>query len=267
MVAAQSKSVAVLFSMLFSGALAVAAFIVGRVTGASVIVALALLMMAGALHQALMLAKARDSCGGGDLYFWCFAAGSIIYAASAGAALYHAALSVALTPLIEYSTAIYALLGFSALCFAGAAYVGIDAVRDPKRELSLLDRLQTSGEPVLVTTAVEIVAGFCGVGVALLGVFGADRLGFVNADAAASVALALIMVAVAAVQLLTLRALMGGHVVSRDIVRAVTRTLALEVERSGAIRRLDDVSVRQVGRGQMQVAVRLAFKDGVDAAH
>ncbi|MEQ1649826.1 MAG: hypothetical protein ABL898_14690, partial [Hyphomicrobiaceae bacterium] len=32
-------------------------------------------------------------------------------------------------------------------------------------------------------------------------------------------------------------------------------------------RRLDDVSVRQVGRGQMQVAVRLAFKDGVDAAH
>jgi hypothetical protein len=269
MVANRSRLAAVVFSMLFSAALAVAAFIVGRVTEAAAVVALALLMTIAALHQGLMLTmERRDSAPfSNDRYFWCFAAGAMLYAAGAGVALYHAASSVALPPLIEHSFVIYPLLGFAVLCLGGATYVGIDALSDAPRELSLLDKLQTAGQPVIAMTAVEIMAGLAGVGAALLGVYAADRLGFVNADAAAAVGIALIMSAVAAVQALTLRSLMGGHEVSREIKRAVTRTLALEAERSGAIRRIDDVIVRQVGRGQMQVAVRLAFKDGVDAAH
>ena len=102
--------------------------------------------------------------------------------------------------------------------------------------------------------------------IALAGTIAADLLGWVAADAIASIAIGVVLALVATLMSLETKSLLIGEAASSEMVEGVRKLIEGEAAQGGAVRRVHAIRTMHLGPNDVLAAVRLGFDDGATAA-
>ena len=257
-----------------NGVIAVSKFVAAGITGSAAMLSEALHSVADAGNQALLLlglkragrpADALHPFGyGKELYFWSFAVAVILFSMGAGVSLFEGILR---NPHpIESPIVSYVVLGVAIAFEVVSTYVAVGAFNKQRGEQSAWAALRGSKDPALFTVLLEDLAALTGLFIALAGTIAADLLGWVVADALASIAIGVVLALVATFMSVETKSLLIGEAASTEMVEGVRKLIEAEAAQSCAIRRVHAIQTMHLGPNDVLAAVRLDFDDGVTAA-
>lgn len=249
-------------ALLLNAVVSVVAMLVAAWTVEPLAIAVMLLVTAATASQALVWLHQRQQgaeLAGWDLYYWCYGAGVLQFALSAGAAL--AAVALMPYPLPERSMAQPSII-------AGVAGVALAYG-------ALLSRVLRGGvaadiadvDPVRFTIIVEMAACIAGCAITLVALLVAWRFDL-QATATTGGLLAAMTTAGVAVLfgLQTLRQLPGRRASAREL-RRLTESVGRAALKHGSIARVRSIAAMHTGPSAVLVTLELDFKDGVSAQH
>ena len=124
------------------------------------------------------------------------------------------------------------------------------------RPVRLWTFIKISKDPSLVAVLLEDSAALIGIGLAALGVIGSALLRLAWADGAASVAIGVLLAAVAFVLGNETRSLIAGEAVAEPVMAQLKATLAA----IDCITQLDEIATLHLGPGEILVALTLSFR-------
>ncbi|MFN3869193.1 MAG: hypothetical protein ACK4MF_09025, partial [Hyphomicrobiaceae bacterium] len=226
---------ATLWAFAVSASGSVAALGAASWSGSSAMLSAAIVGFAAAFSQALILYGLRRSgpppisttaLAASAMHFWSAIAAMVLFAAGAGAAIRDGVVSLLEAPPVAGADFALAVLG--ALFAAAAAALWRTSADLPGLAASRVAQNAPRGasDAVSITLAIELTAVLGASLLAAAGLAASIRLGLRWADGAASVAIGLVMSAVAAFLALELRAVLAGgvrdqnHVESADLADA-----------------------------------------------
>jgi cation diffusion facilitator family transporter len=200
---------------------------------------------------------------GMEMYFWSFIVALLIFFAGGAAAIWEGVAKLIHPAPVERPWIAFAVLGASAV-FEGlslrTAYGEYRAiVEDAGSDVGVLRFIQLSKDPSLFTTLLEDGAALAGLLIAALGTAAAAFLGFDWADGAASVAIGVLLLIVAAVLTNETRSLIAGERAAPSVRRRVRD--AVQPVLKGA--RLTDVISLQLGPRAILVFLQVAWPESI----
>ena len=219
-----------------AGNLLVAAskFAAAAVTGSAAMLSEAVHSLVDTVNEVLLLygiarsARPADRVHpfgyGRELYFWSFVVALLIFALGAGVSAYEG-MSRLLHPVpIERPAVVFIVLAAS-LGFESASWVvGVRAFRAAQRNLGWWQAFRRSKDPPAFIVVFEDTAAILGVGVAAAGTAAAVLTGDGRWDGMASLAIALILAAVAGLLARESKALLIGERADPGLSDAIMRT-------------------------------------------
>jgi cation diffusion facilitator family transporter len=259
-----------------NGVIAVSKFVAAGITGSAAMLSEALHSVADAGNQALLLlglkragrpADARHPFGyGKELYFWSFVVAVILFSMGAGVSLYEGIHKLLNPHPIESPIISYVVLGVAFVFEVASTYVAVNAFDEQRGELSAWAALRGSKDPALFTVLLEDLAALAGLLIALAGTIAADLLGWIAADAVASIAIGVVLALVATFMSVETKSLLIGEAASSEMVEGVRKLIEAEATQSCAIRHVHAIRTMHLGPNDVLAAVRLDFEDSVTAA-
>ena len=259
-----------------NGVIAVSKFVAAGITGSAAMLSEALHSVADAGNQALLLlglkragrpADALHPFGyGKELYFWSFVVAVILFSMGAGVSLFEGIRKLRNPHPIESPIVSYVVLGVAIAFEVVSTYVAVGAFNKQRGEQSAWAALRGSKDPALFTVLLEDLAALTGLFIALAGTIAADLLGWVVADALASIAIGVVLALVATFMSVETKSLLIGEAASTEMVEGVRKLIEAEAAQSCAIRRVHAIRTMHLGPNDVLAAVRLDFDDGVTAA-
>jgi divalent metal cation (Fe/Co/Zn/Cd) transporter len=157
----------------------------------------------------------------------------------------------------------FLVLGLS-LVFEGAslgvAFKAFNKTRKPGRRI--LASVRRSKDPAIFTVLLEDSAALAGLTIALFGVLGASVLGLEWADGAASIAIGVLLVGVAAFLAYETRSLLTGEAAPDDLVQQIRCRLESHPE----VVSLADVLTLQLGPKHILAVICLQLRPTTDVA-
>jgi cation diffusion facilitator family transporter len=161
---------------------------------------------------------------GRELYFWSFVVALLIFALGAGVSAYEG-IGRLLHPVpIERPAVVFIVLAVS-LAFEGASWVvGMRAFRAAQRNLGWWQAFRRSKDPPTFIVVFEDTAAILGIGVAAAGTAAAVLTGDGRWDGAASLAIALLLAAVAGLLARESKELLIGERADPSLSDAIMRT-------------------------------------------
>ena len=249
-------------SLLLNAVVSVVAMLVAAWTMEPLAIAVLLLVSAATASQALVWLHQRQQgaeLAGWDLYYWCYGAGVLQFALSAGAAL-------AAVALMPYQAPDLSMTQPSII--AGVAGVALAYG-------ALLSRVLRGGvaadiadvDPVRFTVIVEMAACIAGCAITLVALLVARRI---DLQAAATVGAVLAAMTTAGVAVLfglqTLRQLPGRRASAR-VLQCITESVGRAALKHGSIARVRSIEAMHTGPSAVLVTIEIDFKDGVSAQH
>lgn len=266
----------VLAAFACNGLIAVAKFVAAGITGSAAMLSEALHSVADTGNQALLLfgmrrsarpADARHPFGyGKELYFWSFVVAIILFSMGAGVSLYEGIHKLRNPHPIESPIVSYVVLGVAIVFETASTYVAVSAFNAQRGEQSAWAAVRGSKDPALFTVLLEDLAALAGLVIALAGTMAADLLGWMAADAVASIAIGVVLALVATFMSLETKSLLIGEAASPELVGGVRTLIEAEAANTGAIRRVHAIRTMHLGPNDVLAAVRLDFDDSVTAA-
>lgn len=199
---------------------------------------------------------------GMETYFWSFIVALMIFLAGGAVAIWEGAEKILHPQEVVLPWVSLGVLAASAL-FEGLSFR--TAYREYRhivrgRNVRLFAFLRASKDPNIFATLLEDGAALIGLGVAALGVIGATFLKLAWADGAASIAIGLLLVAVAVFMANETRSLIAGEAASPVIVERAQTYLA---QRSD-LGRLAEFRTLHLGPQNILVSIRWCFAKGLD---
>jgi cation diffusion facilitator family transporter len=259
-----------------NGVIAVSKFVAAGITGSAAMLSEALHSVADAGNQALLLLGIKraespaDSLHpfgyGKELYFWSFVVAIILFSMGAGVSLYEGILKLRHPHPIESPIVSYVVLGFAIVFEVVSTHVAVSAFNKRRGEQSAWAALRGSKDPALFTVLLEDLAALAGLLIALAGTIAADLLGWIAADAVASIAIGVVLALVATFMSVETKSLLIGESASSEMVEGIRKLIEAEGARSRAIRRVYAIRTMHLGPNDVLAAVRLDFDDAVTAA-
>ena len=259
-----------------NGVIAVSKFVAAGITGSAAMLSEALHSVADAGNQALLLlglkradrpADALHPFGyGKELYFWSFVVAVILFSMGAGVSLYEGINKLRNPHPIESPIVSYVVLGVAIAFELASTYVAVGAFNKQRGKQSAWTALRGSKDPALFTVLLEDLAALAGLLIALAGTIAADLLGWIAADAVASIAIGVVLALVATFMSIETKSLLIGEAASPEMVEGVRKLIEAEAAQSCAIRRVHAIRTMHLGPNDVLAAVRLDFDDGVTAA-
>jgi cation diffusion facilitator family transporter len=273
---AGSSSVKVVVAAFGCNALiAVSKFVAAAMTGSSAMLSEALHSVADTGNQALLLlgikrasrpADARHPFGySKELYFWSFVVAIILFSMGAGVSLYEGVQKLKAPHPIENPIVNYVVLGVALAFEIASTYVAVTAFNAQRGELGAWAALRGSKDPALFTVLLEDLAALAGLLIALAGTLASDMLGWIDADAVASIAIAVVLAAVAAFMSRETKGLLIGEAASSELVEGVRGLIEAHAAATGAIRRVHAIRTMHLGPDDVLATVRIDFADEVTA--
>jgi len=203
-----------------NGVIAVSKFVAAGITGSAAMQSEALHSVVDAGNQALLLlglkragrpADALHPFGyGKELYFWSFVVAVILFSMGAGVSLYEGIQKLRNPHPIESPIISYVVLGVAIVFEVASTYVAVSAFNEQRGEQSAWAALRGSKDPALFTVVLEDLAALTGLLIALAGTIAADQLGWIAADAVASIAIGVVLALVATFMSLETKSLLIG---------------------------------------------------------
>ena len=259
-----------------NGVIAVSKFVAAGITGSAAMLSEALHSVADAGNQALLLlglkradrpADALHPFGyGKELYFWSFVVAVILFSMGAGVSLFEGINKLRNPHPIESPIVSYVVLGVAIAFEVVSTYVAVGAFNKRRGEQNAWAALRGSKDPALFTVLLEDLAALAGLLIALAGTMAADVLGWIAADAVASIAIGVVLALVATFMSVETKSLLIGEAASSEMVEGIRKLIEAEAAESCAIRRVYAIRTMHLGPNDVLAAVRLDFDDGVTAA-
>jgi cation diffusion facilitator family transporter len=192
---------------------------------------------------------------GRELYFWSLIVAILFFALGSGFTVYEGIRHVMNPMPLGPASWSYAVLGASAV-FDGASFViGIRQFRRHMRGPGYWRALRRSKDPALFSVVLEDFADLTGLTLAFLGVFLSHWLGIPALDGVASIAIGLVLGALATVLLIETHGLLVGEAASAELVDSVRAT----VLHDDAVRGASRPASLHVGPNEVVIALRVEF--------
>lgn len=271
--ASHGGSKKVIYAALAGNALIAATkFAAGTFTGSSAMISEAIHSLVDTGNQGLLLfgiARARRPADeehpfgyGMELYFWAFVVAILIFGLGSGISFYEGITKLSDPHPVSNFAVNYAVLG-AAIMFEGIAWT--IAYREFNRirgKRSVIDEVRRSKDPTLFTVLFEDTAAMLGLVVAFIGLLATQFLHLAWADAAASIAIAVILAATAVGLAWETKSLLTG-----EAARASTVDAIREIARSApAVESVNELRTLHFGPYNILANLSLAFRDGSSGA-
>jgi cation diffusion facilitator family transporter len=220
---AESK-MAVYGAMAANVAIAVTKFIAAGVTGSSSMLSEGIhslvdtgngcLLLVGMARSKRPPTREHPYGHGKELYFWSLMVGVLIFGADDGISVYESILHVRHPPPLEDATWNYAVLACAAV-FEGISFaIGWRQFTTHRKGKPILQALQTSKDPSLLSVLAEDSAALAGLLIAAIGVFLSHLFNEPAIDGMASIAIGVLLAGVAVVLIHQSRGLLVGEGIS-----------------------------------------------------
>ncbi|MGE5565339.1 MAG: cation diffusion facilitator family transporter [Parcubacteria group bacterium] len=194
---------------------------------------------------------------GMELYFWSFVVALMIFALGGAFSVYEGVQKVMEPEPMSRPWINFLVLGV-AIVFEGASFT--IAMREHRRRNPVgrfLSTVRRSKDPSLFAVLLEDAAALIGLVFALVGVTAASVLHVPQADGIASVAIGLLLTAVAIFMANETRSLLTGEAAAASVVDDVRRIL----ERDDRVKRVIEVLSLHLGPQEILVGVTIDFRD------
>ncbi len=260
-----SKRRAVLAALCANLGIAIAKFVGYAITGASSMLAEAVHSVADTSNQALLLwggvAAARDPTRrhpfgyGRERYFWSFVVALVIFSLGAVFALWEGVSKLLHPHSVEHAYVAIVILvvgiGLEGTSFRIAVREGIKE----KGGESWWQYIRGSRSPELPVVLLEDFGALCGLALALAGVGLTQFTGIPQFDALATVAIGVLLAAIAAVLAIEMKSLIIGEAATREDLERI-ESVILE---NAQVKRVIHIRTQHVGPDQLLVAAKLEF--------
>ena len=199
---------------------------------------------------------------GREVYFWSLIVAIVFFALGAGVAIYEGVQHVLVPESLGDPKWSYIVLGASAI-FDGTSFViGFRQFRKEARGRSSWMTVHRSKNPALFSVVLEDTADLIGLALAFFGIFLSHALGAPWLDGAASIAIGLVIAAVAVVMLVETHGLLIGERARPELMSAVRE----RAEREPGVVRVADASSLHIGPNEIVVVLDLVFAPDAGAA-
>jgi cation diffusion facilitator family transporter len=198
---------------------------------------------------------------GRELYFWSLIVAILFFALGSGFTIYEGIQHVLAPGPLGDPTWSYVVLGVSAV-FDGASFVvGLRQFRRHMRGPGYWRAVRRSKDPSLFSVVLEDAADLCGLAIAFIGVFLSHQLQMPVLDGIASIAIGILLGAVATILLVETHSLLLGEAASAELVDAIHRMVLREEGVRGASR----PTSLHLGPRQIVVVLEVEFEQELTA--
>jgi cation diffusion facilitator family transporter len=198
---------------------------------------------------------------GREVYFWSLMVAILFFALGAGFTIYEGIRHVLRPEALGDPTWSYVVLAASAV-FDGASFVvGFRQFRRNMRAPGYWRAVRRSKDPTLFSVVLEDVADLSGLAIAFAGVFASHHFEMPVLDGVASIAIGLVLGAVATILLVETHGLLVGESASPDLVDRIRR----EVLEHDDVRAAARPTSLHVGPQQIVVALEVEFESRLTA--
>lgn len=197
---------------------------------------------------------------GMELYFWSFVVALMIFALGGAVSVYQGVHKILRPEPIDRAWINFAVIGLSALFEGGSFVVAWREFKTLRGEVPFFRALKGSKDPSIFAVLLEDGAALLGLCLAALGVAGSVA-GLAWADGAASVAIGVLLVLIAAFLANETRSLLTGEAAAPRIVEAVREALA----RDARVENVAEVLSMHLGPREILLGVTLDFQDQLTA--
>ncbi|MBO9710115.1 MAG: cation diffusion facilitator family transporter [Caulobacter sp.] len=267
------KSSAIVVYAALAGNLAIAAtkFVAFALTGSSAMLTEAIHSSVDTGNQGLLLLGLRRARKppspshpfgyGMELYFWAFVVALLIFALGGAFSIYEGVLKIRRPEPMDRAWVNFLVIGLAALFEGGSFLVAWKEFKVLRRGAPFLQALRRSKDPSIFAVLLEDGAALAGLAIAALGVAGSALLGIAWADGAASVAIGVLLVAVAIFLANETRSLLTGEAAAPRVVEAVRDLLAADPR----VDTVAEVLSMHLGPQEILLGVTLDFRDDLTA--
>lgn len=218
-----------------------------------------LLLLLG-LHRSRRPADAAHPYGHGkELYFWSLIVAIILFAMGGGLSIYEGVEHLLHPRRLEHPLVSFIVLGIAFAFEAASLGVAIKELKREWPEASIWGAIQSSKNPSVFTIAAEDMAALAGLLIAFAGVGLSTALGKPSLDAWASVAIGVLLAAVAVLLARESRALLVGEAATRALVNDV-RQIA---QADRMVRQVEEPLTMQLSPNDVLLNLVVHFSDGL----
>jgi cation diffusion facilitator family transporter len=210
------------------------------------------------LHRAARPPDLNHPFGHGrELYFWSFVVAVLIFAIGAGVSVYEGVTHIMAPEPMENPTTNYIVLAISAV-FEGTSWtIALREFNQEKGDLGYLAAIKKSKDPTTYTVLIEDSVALIGLAIAFAGIFAAQLLHDPRLDGVASVAIGLLLGAVAIFLARESKNLLIGEPALPEVREAILKLATADK----AIRHVNGVITTQLGPDQVIASLSLEFED------
>ncbi len=199
---------------------------------------------------------------GREVYFWSFIVALMFFTLGAGVSLYEGVQHLLHPHPIGYFSVTYAVLVVSAVCEGFSLRVAVTEFAKQKGDLGYIEAIQKSKNPANFTVLLEDSAALLGLGVAFLGILGAQMFDMPALDGVASLGIGVILGAMAVFLAIETKGLLLGEPASPALEAAVLRAASDDP----AVHSANGVFTVHIGPNQIVAELSVAFERGANAA-
>jgi len=277
-----SDSKGVVYAALTGNVLvAVSKFVAAFLSGSSAMLTEAVHSSTDCVNQVLLLFGARRGAKeadrshpfgyDGEIYFYAFVVAVMVLLAGGAVSIYQGIHELRHPHPIEAPALSLTVLLLSAVFEGGSLYFGYNAAQrliarhtSAPGRVSIWRFIGLSKDPNMYETLLEDSAALVGIGLAALGVLGSVLLGLLWMDAAASIAIGVLLIINSCGIAFATRSLIAGEAVTPALLDEIERAL----DRAGLARRCGDLKSLHLGPNTVLVTVRVSRgdSDGPDLA-
>jgi cation diffusion facilitator family transporter len=274
--AAEGSTKVVLIALACNFGIAISKFAAAAFTGSSAMLSEAIHSLVDTSNQGLLYygikraarpADKRHPFGHGkELYFWSFVVAVLLFSLGAGVAIYEGVDKLLHPHPITSPEVNYAVLGVAILLEGVSTWQALKAFNATRGDQRAITALRRSKDPAVFTVLLEDLAALTGLTIALVGIAAVHLLGLEWADGAASIAIGMILAAVAAFLSIEIKSLIVGESASDELEASVRALIMAESGRIGPVRAINDIRTMQMGPHDVIVAASIDMEDRATAA-
>jgi cation diffusion facilitator family transporter len=268
---ATSSRTVILAALAGNFLVAVTKFVAATLTGSSAMMSEGFHSLVDTSNEVLLLygehraAKPPDELHplgyGRELYFWSFVVAVMIFGLGAGLSIYEGAEHLRHPEPIADVLIAYVVLGLSFLFEGASWWIAFRAFRAASAELGLVEAARQSKDPPTFTVLFEDSAALAGLLIALAGTFLSSHFAMPVFDGIASIAIGLVLAAVAVFLARESKALLIGERADRATREAIVAVTTADP----AVEAVNSLFTVHLGPQQVVAALSVDFRDGLSS--
>lgn len=192
---------------------------------------------------------------GKDLYFYAFMVAIVIFGAGAGFAAYEGVVKLAEPGAVEVSWVNYVVLAAAFMFESVAWWMAFSSIQKVRGRRGMLQEVRRSKDPTLFTVLFEDSAAMLGLVIAFAGILAANITGNAIYDAAATLAIAVVLALTAVFLAIETKGLLVGEAADPAMVAGLRRV----VEADPAVGRVNELLTMHLGPNEILLTLSAEF--------